>query len=101
MTKLILTNDAKIDVIEISEWYEIRTAGTGERFLTALDEKFDSICGNPELHSLISKTGIRKSKLEKWPYQVFFAHSPHLIEVIAIIHTSRDPEYISKRINKL
>ncbi len=99
MAHLILTYAAKIDVIQISEWYELRTPGTGERFLNALDEKFEAICNNPEIHRVVTESGIRKSKLEQWPYQVFFACGAALIEVLAIIHTSRNPGYISERIN--
>jgi plasmid stabilization system protein ParE len=97
MSKLILTRAAKYDVIEIFEWYELQTKSTGERFFQALDQKFESICLNPEIHSPVSKSGIRKSKLERWPYHVFFVFSGDIIEVLAIIHTSRDPAYISSR----
>ena len=99
MASLILTCASKVDIIQISEWYELHTPGTGERFLKSLDEKFDAICMNPEIHRIITESGIRKSKLEQWPYQIFFVCGSPDIEVLAIIHTSRAPGYISERIN--
>jgi plasmid stabilization system protein ParE len=97
MANLILSRDAKFDAIEISEWYETQTPGTGERFLRALDKKFDAIRSSPEIHGVIPGSEIRRSKVESWPYQVFFVLNNDVAEVIAIIHTSRDPRYISKR----
>lgn len=43
-------------------------------------------------------TSIRKSRMSHWPYFVFFVCSETLIEVLAIIHTSRDPQHISTRL---
>ena len=97
MIQLILTRDALTDVLEISEWYEEQTEGTGERFLKALDDKFEMIRQNPEIHRTLPDSPIRKSKVENWPYQVFFAIRNRVAEVIAIIHTSRDASYISER----
>jgi|688.fasta_scaffold1100649_1 plasmid stabilization system protein ParE len=97
MFDLILTRNAQDDAIEISEWYETQTQGTGERFLRALDRKFDSIRATPTIHRIVSGSTIRRSKLENWPYQVFFSLGDQVAIVIAIIHTSRDPLYISKR----
>lgn len=98
MFDLILTRHAQDDAVKISEWYETQTEGTGERFLRALDRKFDSIRATPTIHRMVSSSEIRRSKVENWPYQVFFSLGDRVVTVIAIIHTSRDPLYISKRI---
>ena len=94
---MILSLAAKIDIIEISEWYDFQTPQTGERFLRSLDEKFEMINEHPLIYRTLKNSEIRKCKLDQWPYHIFFACSGDLIEVVAVIHTSRDPNYILSR----
>lgn len=94
---LIVALSAKNDVVEISRWYDSQTPQTGERFLIALDRKFERVCEHPLIYRALRNSEIRRCKLEHWPYHVFFTCTGTSIEIIAIIHTSRDPEYISQR----
>ncbi len=94
---LIVSLLSKTDVIEISGWYDAQTPKTGERFFKSLDKKFDMICENPLVYRAFKNSEIRKCKVAPWPYQVFFTCTGDLIDVIAIIHTSRDSKYITQR----
>jgi toxin ParE1/3/4 len=94
---LIVSLSAKIDVIEISRWYDAQSPKTSERFLKSLDKKFDLICEHPLVYRAFKKSEIRKCKVGPWPYQVFFTCTGDLIDVIAVIHTSRDPKYVTQR----
>ena len=96
--RMILLLAAKIDIIEISGWYDAQTPQTGERFLKSLDEKFEMIDEHPLIYRTFRNSIIRKCKLDPWPYHIFFACSGDHIEVVAVIHTSRDPNYILSRI---
>jgi ParE toxin of type II toxin-antitoxin system, parDE len=96
---LVISLAAKIDVISISSWYDSQTHGTGERLLSALDHKFEFICEHPLIYPTLSGSEIRKCRLDQWPYPVFFVCDESLIEVIAVIHTCRDPKYVSSRIS--
>lgn len=96
--ELIISREAQTDAIEIAEWYELQTPQTGERFYKALEEQFEMIVNFPGIYRTNRELFIRKSKMANWPYYVFFICSEHLIEVLAIIHTSRDPGYIATRL---
>ncbi len=96
--ELIISRQAQIDAIEIADWYELQTPQTGERFYQALEEQFEMMTIFPGIYRANHATSIRKSKMAHWPYFVFFVCSEHLIEVLAIIHTSRDPNHIAARL---
>jgi len=88
---------AKIDVDEISLWYEQQGSQLGKKFLRELSQKFRSIIDHPEIYRCEKNSEIRRCKLDRWPYFIFFAATETAIEVVAIIHTSRDPKYIATR----
>ena len=88
---------ARLDVDEISLWYQQQEPQLGGRFLEALTRKFRFIADHPEIYPPQRNSEIRRCKLDRWPYFIFFAASEIVIEIIAIIHTSRDPKYIATR----
>jgi plasmid stabilization system protein ParE len=95
---LLVSCDAKFEILEISDWYDLKDAGTGERFMSALDRKFDEMCAHPNIYPSIAGSELRKCRIEKWPYLIFFTVDELKVEVVAVIHASRDPEYISSRL---
>ncbi len=100
MTALFyISRAAQIDIIEISNWYENQTPQLAERYLREMDGKFAMIRDFPEIYSPVRNSEIRKCKVDGWPYQIFFVFTSdtNTIEIIAVIHTSRDPKYISSR----
>ncbi|WZO97899.1 type II toxin-antitoxin system RelE/ParE family toxin [Isosphaeraceae bacterium EP7] len=72
------------------DWYE-REAGLGEAFLDRVNETLDRIGRMPELHAPIF-AGIRRARVERFPYHVFYRILEDRVEVLAIHHSSRDPK---------
>lgn len=98
MNSLIISKEAKWDIIEISEWYDRKSPGLGDRFLSALDDCFDHILCEPEINRLLPETEFRRAVVSKWPYQIFFVFEPPMVEILALIHTSRGPEHYTERL---
>ena len=81
---------AEIDVAEAFDWYEQRSPGLGMEFLRAVDDTFAIIARTPQLFPQLQKN-VRRARLRRFPYGVFFVARPDLISVLAVMHAHRDP----------
>ena len=87
---LVLRPEAQADVIAARDWYEQQRPGLGDQFVDALDELLDRITAVPELHPVVLN-GVRRVKVRRFPYLVYYRALPDRTEVIAVLHGSRDP----------
>jgi len=62
-----------------------------EEFANAVEAMFTRIEAMPELYALALQN-VRRGKLRRFPYLVYYRVLLDKIEVIAVLHGSRDPE---------
>ena len=87
---------ARAEYQEAVAWYEQRQSGLGLRFASAVDALLDSIGEQPDRYPEVSP-GTREALVTKWPYGVYYqVHDDHVM-IIAVFHTSRDPETWQRR----
>ena len=72
------------------DWYEDQRDGLGDKFLLALDEVFDRIAATPEIVPPEYRS-VRRLNLHRFPYVVYYRLVVDFIDVIAVLHGSRDP----------
>lgn len=89
---------AEQDFHQAYEWYEEKQEGLGFRFSKYLFEKINILLKKPEKNPEDSN-GIRKSKLQKFPFYIYYIVASPIIIIIAIWHTSRDLKNLKKRID--
>lgn len=77
-----------------SERNDVPHKGLAEEFANAVERMFDRIEAMPELYALVL-TNVRRGKLRRFPYLIYYRDQ---IEVIAVLHGSRDPELWQSRI---
>lgn len=94
---LLITSEANQDIEEIMAFYGSENDGLADRFMFALRQCFRNLRENPLLSAPFLRNEIRRSFLMKWPYHVYFRIAGEQVRVLAVIHTSRDPLYISRR----
>lgn len=94
---LLIVPEAGKDIEEIMEFYSSEDDGLAQRFMMALRTCFLRLAENPYLSSPFLRDEIRRVFLKKWPYHVYFRVAGAEVRVLAVIHTSRDPNYIAKR----
>lgn len=88
---IVLRPDAEDDLRSALEWYEGQRAGLGDDFTTAVDQFFARIQAFPELYATVH-ANVRRGKLKRFPYVVYYRVHPDRLEVIAILHGSRHPQ---------
>jgi toxin ParE1/3/4 len=86
---VVLRPDATADLVAARDWYEQRRSGLGAKFVAAMDKMVSRIEATPELYAVVLKN-VRRGKLRRFPYVVYYRVLADRVEVIAILHGSRD-----------
>jgi plasmid stabilization system protein ParE len=94
--RLISDRPADRDVEAAHAWYENERPGLGLEFLDELQVTFDRIADGPFRYQTLHST-IRRARLRRFPYAVFFTVEGDTIVVFAVLHTSRNPAEWQRR----
>lgn len=79
------------EVAESIAWYDQQESGLGDAFLDAVDAVITRIADTPLAFPLIHGQ-TRRVLVRKFPYAVYFRLSRERVIILAVMHTSRDPE---------
>jgi len=77
-------------------WYAIASERVAERFLDELFRTVDGIVRNPQLFPVFYRD-TRKAMLRRFPYSVIYRVASDGIQIIAIAHARRRPNYWRNR----
>jgi plasmid stabilization system protein ParE len=77
-------------------WYEDQQPGLGGEFYRELIRSLEFVVENPLLANVVYR-GLRKRKLNRFPYIVVYKASTKDISVVSIFHGSRNPMIWKKR----
>ena len=90
MYKSIILIQARDDIKEAAQWYNMRSAGLGKKFTSDVFKKVSSIVENPNAIS-IRYDEVRTIVLDKLPYMIHYTidENNKLVIVSSVLHTSR------------
>jgi hypothetical protein len=88
---------ARVEVIEARNRYDKQVPGLGARFLDELDHQAGRISANP-LQFPAVLADVRRARLRRFPYGLFFRTVDEIIFVLARFHSSQDPLIWQSRI---
>ena len=80
-------------------WYENQQPGLGGEFYRELTRGFEFILENP-LVSRVAYRGLRKRKLNRFPYLVVYQVADDEVSVVSVFHGSRNPAVWKRRAAK-
>lgn len=84
--------DALIEMIEASKYYEERALGLGMSFLDSIEEAVGQVSANPEACQLVGDL-VRQKLVKRFPYSVLYVIEPECLRIMAISHQKRRPGY--------
>lgn len=87
---------AEKDVRDAFLWYEDQKENLGSRFENYVNKAIDSIRSNP-LKTQIRYGTTRVFYLDNFPYGIHFQATENHILIVAVFHTSQDPEKWTER----
>ena len=99
-SRLIVLPEAVDDAVEAFRWYELRSPGLGERFLSQVDDCINQICRQPELFELVYKL-YRRAIVRDFPYVIFYTSRDDTVIIASIFHSAQNPKKWRKRLKGL
>jgi plasmid stabilization system protein ParE len=94
--KLITTPETENDIDKAVEWYVNIRKPVAKRFLTELHAVKRYIHKNPE--KIADKyDNVRVAFLKKFPYGLHYTFNNNTIIIVALFHTSENPQKWNKR----
>jgi len=99
--KVNIQPDAKTDIIESSNRYDEQHFGLGEEFIQRVDKALIQILLQPLGYQKIFMN-FRKLLIKQFPYCIYYLvdYQEKKIDIIAVIHPSRNPDIWKKRTDK-
>jgi plasmid stabilization system protein ParE len=97
--QLFFEQDAKTDIASVADWYRDLVDGLESEFLSSLKTSLDKLEANPYQYQVRFRD-IRTVLLHKFPYQIFYKIFEDKIIILGVVHTSRNPRLIRRRIKK-
>ncbi len=89
-----LTYDPRVedDLADAAAFYEERSPGLGEDFLTDVRSAVDEILRGPEQWARVEASPVRRYLIARFPYAIYFRAEPERVLVLAVTHTRRHPD---------
>ncbi len=99
--KVKLLPIVQAELREAKKWYNEQRLSLGEEFKEEVNREIDYIGKHPKLYQCKFKD-LRQSLVPRFPYAIFYMIEEKKSQVIVfgLLHTSRNPEIIRKRLRK-
>jgi plasmid stabilization system protein ParE len=88
--RVILRGRAQNDLRSAFRWYESHHQGLGEAFLAAVQDRLKTIAAFPDAHRVVYRR-VRRAVVSRFPYLIFYVAKGDRVDVLAILHHSRNP----------
>ena len=95
--KLEFHPSADAELLEAEEWYAARDPALGSRFAATLAKAIDTLLDSPERWPLV-RGDVRRYVVRGFPYAVFYTFDEPTVNVVAVAHAKRRPEYWMDRL---
>ncbi|RYE12724.1 MAG: type II toxin-antitoxin system RelE/ParE family toxin [Sphingobacteriaceae bacterium] len=98
--KLVYFDEVRQDVKEAKNWYRQIQPDLAKRFSTAIKESIFRLQKFPTSHAIRYKE-VRIAHPKTFPYAIYYYidEVASYIVIVAIVHTSRNPDFARKRIS--
>jgi len=92
-----LSDEAEVDFDKSYEFYFEDSPKVADTFFKQINLGFDNIKQNPKSFSIAHKD-VRRYVVKKFPFVIYYRIVDTVIQIIAVFHTSRNPEIWNERI---
>ena len=93
--------EAEAEHLDTVAYYEARKAGLGARYLSEFEQVLKQVCASPHRYRIDLHPDIRRVRMERFPFTIFFRETKGSIEVLAVAHHRRRPTYWTARLRIL
>lgn len=87
--------NAEREHLESVAFYEAKQAGLGFSYLSDFEGVMAVVCAHPHRYPI---EDIRRVGLKRFPYNILFRESGNTVQVLAVAHKRRHPNYWQSRL---
>ena len=88
--RVVVLPAARADLLDAQSWYERQSRGLGGRFRAAVDDQMLRLEDDPMRFPRVLED-IRRVRLNRFPYALFFRVAGDSVAVMACFHARREP----------
>ncbi len=87
---VVLRPEAEQDLIAARDWYNVKRDDLGDEFVAEITGCFERLAEMPEIFAPIWED-VRNCRTHRFPYVIYYRALVNRVEVLAVLHGSRDP----------
>lgn len=95
--KIELSDEAEKDFDKSYQYYANENEKVADNFFQQVDKSLNKISESPDTFQKAYKN-VRKYVMKKFPFIIYYQTTQLVVRVIAIFHTSRNPEIWKERV---
>ena len=80
-----------VDLREAYIWYEGKEPGLGLEFMDEVQRMLQHIQEHPLMFAIV-EDDIRRARIDRFPYGIFYVDEQNCIAVHSVLHLKRNPE---------
>lgn len=84
---------AEAEHLESVAYYESKQAGLGASYLAEFERTMSEACGAPHRYPVEKQPDVRRIRMKRFPFAVLFRESSGAVQVLAVAHNRRRPQY--------
>lgn len=84
-------------MLKARSWYAERSGPAAERFIRALDHGIERVREHPQQWPRYH-AGTHRYLLKRFPFALVYLIRPEVIEIVAVAHQKRRPDYWARRV---
>ena len=84
---------AESEHLESVAYFESRRTGLGASYLAEFEVLMEAVCKAPHRYPIEVKPDIRRSRMKRFPFTVLYREKSGSIQVLAVAHNRRRPNY--------
>ena len=96
MLSILLRPEAEYDTAAARDWYEERSAGLGQEFVSAVDATVTAIAERPMAFPEVQGS-TRRAVMRRFPYGIYYRIADGEVVVLAVMHRRRHPQQWRRR----
>lgn len=84
---------AEAEHLQSVAYFESRSPGLGASYLTEFESVMELVCESPHRYPVEKEPDVRRARMKRFPYSVLFREMSGVVQVLAVTHHRRRPNY--------
>lgn len=84
---------AEAEHLESVAYFESKRAGLGTSYLAEFEKTMSAACEAPHRYPIEEQPDVRRIRMERFPFTILFRGLSGSVQVLAVAHNRRRPQY--------